>query len=510
MKKRNLFFKVAILISSISLLSGCSVNSFTNNVEVNTYNLSENVKSVQNFSTESNDSSEEENTDLVVYMLSYSKSNVTQSIQFRVETSDDAPDANYYVGYYEKETKYPAYLEYNVSDKKGNIKTMKTEIVKKANHGLGSSLGASVFTSYCDIEVPYDYSVDTDSIKLTNVYKALFKYDADGYVTSRDPDLDNPCTFKLEKYRTYAEYDLSKILDNTFVKFSEYNDYLGLTIKFHNYGLEEYTNLSSTASDLYKKNIKNIESGVIKVRTRLSIGGDTILRVTKKDNSFLDVKTIAGDLKFYDKDNYGTFLIENLSKEDVKNFQIYGASVSVELFNTSTSKIVPRSTITTRFGLIDTKMVDILNSDNSIAIDAVEISSSVNYSLRFIIISIIFVIVYAGAAIGYYFFLKNRDKKSEFKILNNRNFIKNGILGFVFLGSLLLDILYINARSTYFNNSLTVYNPLDWVIMLTSVIVICLGGYFIKYYWTAYKDHKEKVARERLNLNADKDEDGTN
>lgn len=60
------------------------------------------------------------------------------------------------------------------------------------------------------------------------------------------------------------------------------------------------------------------------------------------------------------------------------------------------------------------------------------------------------------------------------------------------------------------NNTLTVYNPLDWVIMLASVIVICLGGYFIKYYWTAYKDHKEKVARERLNLNADKDDDGTN
>ena len=32
MEKRNLFFKVAILISSITLLSGCGTNSFANNV----------------------------------------------------------------------------------------------------------------------------------------------------------------------------------------------------------------------------------------------------------------------------------------------------------------------------------------------------------------------------------------------------------------------------------------------------------------------------------------------
>ncbi len=510
MEKRNLFFKVAILISSITLLSGCGTSSFKNNVEVNTYKASENLKSIQTFGSDNEETSEEENNDLIVYMLSYSKSNVTQSIQFRVETNDDVPDANYYVGYYEQETKYPAFLEYNVFDKKGNVKSMKTEIVEKANHGIGSSLGASIFTSYCDIEVPYDYTVDVDTIKLTNVYKALFKYDADGLVESRNPDLENPCTFKLEKYKTYVEYNLSEIMDNTFVKFSEYNDYLGITIKFDNYGKSNYTKLSSAASDLYKKNIKNIESGVTKIRTRLSIGGDTILKVTKGDGTQLDVKTIAGDLKFFDEENYGTFLIQNLKKEDVKNFQLYGATINVELFNTSTSKIVPKSTITSRFGLIDTKMVDILNSDNSIAIDAVETNSYVNYTVEFIIVMVAFVIIYIGAAFGYYFFLKNKDKKNEFKVLNNKNFIKTGILGFIFLGALMLDIIYINARCMYFNNSLSVYNPLDWVILVCGVVVICLGGYFMKYFWTAYKDHKEKVARERLNLNADKDDDGTN
>ena len=367
-----------------------------------------------------------------------------------------------------------------------------------------------MFTSYCDIEVPYDYTVDVDSVKLVNVYKALFEFDDDGIVVSRDPDLENPQSFKLEKYSTYVERDLSKMLDSTFSKFSEYNDYLGITIRFDNYGKSIYPTLSKAAQDKYTKNLKNIEKGTVVIRTRLQIGGDTVLQITKKDGTILEVKTVAGDLKFYDDVNYGTFLIENLSKDEVRNFQIYGAYLYVELFNTTTNKVVASSQVPTRFGLIDTKMVDILNSDSSVAIGAVETSSSINYSKLFMFISIVFIVVYIGIAIGYYFVLKNKDKKSEFKVLNNKNFIKISILGFVFLGSLLLDILYINARVGYFNNSLTVYNPLDWVIMLTSVIVICLGGYFIKYFWNAYKDHKEKVAREKLNLNADKDDDGTN
>ena len=498
---------------SLALLSCSGTDSFSNNsVEVKTYNVNENLSSLSTFSVDNKTEAdeEEENTDLIVSMLSYSKSNVTQSIEFRVETSDDAYDANYYIGYYEKETKYPAKLEYDVLDKKGNVKTLQTEIVEKANHGVGSSLGASMFTSYCDIELPYDCTVDTDSIKLINVYKAIFKYDADGFVESRDPDLNNPYSFKLEKSANYVERNLNTILDNTFAKFSKYNNYLGVTIKFDNYGKTIYPNLSSTAKSLYEKNKNNIEDGAVKIRTRLSIGGDTYLRITKKDGSIEDVKTIAGDLKFFEEENYGTFLIENMNKDDIKNFQIYGASVNVELFNTETSKILPRSTISTRFGIIDSKMVDILNSDNSVAIKAVDLGSSLNYSILFSVVMAIFAVLYAGASVGYYFFLKNKDKKSEFKVLNNKNFIKTCILGFIFLGSLVLDILYINARCVYFNNSLTVYNPLDWVIMVASIVVVCLGGYFIKYYYTAYKNYREKVARERLNLNADKNDDGTN
>lgn len=512
MEKRNLFFKVAILISSITLLSGCGTSSFKNNVEVNTYKASENLKSIQAFSNENNTptSNEETNDDLDVTMVAFSKTNLTQTIQFRVEISEYAEDdPNYYIGYYGKDYTYAAYLSGTYSNKDGKTFEFNSEILKQSAHGLGSNLGLDYFSSYCDVEVPYDCTLNLNTIKLKNIFKVDFEYDESGVIKSSKPDFDTVYYYELNTAKT-VKRDLSNILDCTFVEFSSYNNYLSIRAKFDNFGKENYASLSATTKKLYESNLESIESGDVKIRTRLSIGADTYLRIFKDTENYVDLKSTSGDLKFFEDTNYGIFLIEDLNKNDVKNFLIYGASVSVELFNTTTSKIVPRSTVTTRYGLIDLKMQNIFNSDNSVAINAVSSDKYTNYSILFVIFSIIFVVVYVGCAIGYYFLLKKKDAKSEFKVLNNKNFVKVGILGFIFLGSLLIDILYINARTTLINNSLTVYNPLDWVIMLTSVIVICLGGYFIKYFWTAYKDHKEKVARERLNLNADKDDDGTN
>ncbi len=512
MEKRNLFFKVAILISSITLLSGCGTNSFANNVEVNTYNVSENARSIQTFSSEINNPSsfEETNDDLDVTMVSYSKTNLTQTIQFRVEISEYAEDdPNYYIGYYGKDYNYPAYLSGTYSNEDGETFEFNSEILKQSAHGLGSNLGLDYFSSYCDVEVPYDCTLNLETIELKNIFKVEFEYDEDGVIKSSAPDFDTNYFYELNTTKV-TKRELSNVLDCTFVEFSSYNNYLSVRAKFDNFGKETYPLLSSTTKKLYESNLDNIESGVVKIRTRLSIGADTYLRIYKNNEDYIDLKNASGDLKFFEDVNYGIFLIEDLTKDDVKNFLIYGASVSVELFNTTTSKIVPRSTVTTRYGLIDFKMQNVFNSDNTIAISAIDSSKYTNYSAIFIIFSVIFLVVYVGVAIGYYFYLKKKDSKSEFKVLNNKNFIKVGILGFIFLGSLLVDILYINARTNLLKNSLTVYNPLDWVIMLTSVIVICLGGYFIKYFWTAYKDHKEKVAREKLNLNADKDDDGTN
>lgn len=511
MTKTKHFFKSLIMLPIIGFLCGGSGRPVDNNE--NTIKTKIYDSETLNLNTTSDNISavtEETNNDLVVSMLSFTSTNVTQSIQFRVEINDDVSDANYYIGYYEEGNRYPAYLEYDVKDQKGNTKRLQTEIVQKANHGIGGSLGNQLFSSYCDIEVPYDYKVDTDSVELTHVYKADFKYDENGYVVSRDPDLDHPQSFKIEKFKTFSIRRLQDVLDTTFVKFAEYDNYLTITAKFDNFGAKIYENLSSTTKALYKKNKKNIDNGTIAVRTRLSIGGDTLLKVTKKDGTIEKLKSIAGDLKFFDEENYRTFLIPDLKKDAIKNFEIYASDISIELFNNSTKKIVPRSSITSRYGLIDFKMVDILNGDKTVAVKAVDIDQNINYSTLFIVFMVSFVVLYVGCAILYYFYLKKKDKKSEFKVLNNKQFIIINILGIIFLGALLLDILYIVARTTLFNNSLTVYNPLDWVIIVASVISICLGGYFIKYFFNVYKDYKEKIAREKLNLNSDKADDGTN
>lgn len=510
MKKNKLFFKVAFILLNLTVLIGNGAQNpikTCKNSNLESFNDDVSV----NYTSYKSNANIEDNKDLDVFLLSYNVSNVTQSLQFRVETSETAgEDANYYIGFYEDKTKiYPAYLEYDVIDKAGNVEVKKTEIVQKANHGIGSSLGAQTFSSFCDIEVPYDCKVDIDSVRLTNVYKAIFKYDENHYVTSRDPDLEHPYSFKLTKYRTYYERYLNQIIDTSFVKFAEYDNYLTITVKIDNFGEKIYPQLSSTTKSLYSKNKKKIESGDIVVRTSLNIGGDTLLVVTKKDGSVEKINSYVDNLKYYDDVNYSTFLISNLKKEDVINFQLYAASVSVELFSKNTHKVIARSSVSSRFGLIDFKMKDILNKDNTVAIKAVDINQNVDYNVVFVSTIVAFFIVYIGCAIGYYFFIKNKDKKSEFKVLNNKQFIKVNILGILCLFSLVVDVLYITARTTLFNNSLTVYNPLDWVIILASIVFICLGGYFVKYFYTNYKDYREKIARERLNLNKDEADDGT-
>lgn len=451
--------------------------------------------------------------ELTVTINSANRTNRSCSIDFNVvinkqaEGAEDA-DPNYFIGYYPKDGKiYPASLEYKVDTKSGSSYYASTEINVVSNHGIGSALGSTSFTSQCDIKIPYDCEIDTSSIKLINVYRVVIEKDATtGLVTSKLPNLKEPIGAETQKYQLFKETKLSTFLDLKVDKFSEYGDFTAVTLDVTNFGTDVYKTIKK---DIYKKNENKIKDGTVYIRSRLVLGGDTKFIVTDKKGEVSSLPTIATSINLSQPSNKTTFLVEGIKESNISNFEIFGATFNIELFNVTTSKIIPRSEFSARFGYMDFLIEDILNSDGTVGLAKVENVDKVNYTNIYLIFLAVFIAAFIAGDVAYFFYLKKKDKMSDFKVLKIGDFIKNSILAIICLGSLLFDILYISTRVGDFNNSIPVYNPLDWVIVVLSIIVICLGGYFIKYFYVAIKNANEKKRRDKLNLNKDQADDGT-
>lgn len=458
----------------------------------------------------------EETDELNVTLHSFNRTDRTCSIEFRVSVNESTEetkngDVNYYVGYYPNEGKtYPASLEYKVVSNSGKSYYSSTEINRSSNHGLGSSLGSPTFSSYCDIEIPYDCEIDVSSVRLINVYRVnIVKDPSSGLITSRLPDLEHPRAAKAQKNQIFKETNLSDFLDFTIGKFSEYGSYTSVAVDVKNTGNEIYPTLSTSIKRVYDQNKSKIDAGTVYIRTRVAFGGDTKFIITNTNGKVTTESSIATSINLSKEQNRAVFLVEGLDANTINNFQLYAPTLNIELFNTETSKVVPRSNFSARFGYIDFKMQDIFNEDGTVGLAKVENISSTSYTLIYSIVLVVFIVGFIVADIAYFFYLKNKDKKSDFKVLKLGDFIKNSILAIICLGSLIFDILYIATRIGDFNNSIAIYNPLDWVIVVLSILVICLGGYFIKYFYVSIKNTNEKKRRDRLNLNKDQSDDGT-
>ena len=126
-----------------------------------------------------------------------------------------------------------------------------------------------------------------------------------------------------------------------------------------------------------------------------------------------------------------------------------------------------------------------------------------------ILVSLIFTLAMAGIEIGLYFYRKKKYRNDEFKRVNTRNYIKTGVITYLSLGVLLLDILFIVFRGGLFNNTFTVFNPLDNFIVVLSILCIFAIGYFAKFFISYFKDRKARREAQKLKLDNDISDDGT-
>ena len=133
-----------------------------------------------------------------------------------------------------------------------------------------------------------------------------------------------------------------------------------------------------------------------------------------------------------------------------------------------------------------------------------------NWDLFLILFFVGYVLVYAILAYVTYRVMKEKFKNDEFRRVNDKKFLKKAILGGLGLGEVLAALLFIIMRTTFFKNTIVVFNPTDPLLIGFSIVGMIIVGYFIVYTIKLIKTERERRKIIRLKLNEDVEDDGTN
>lgn len=440
--------------------------------------------------------------------LNQTNTSISVGLSFSLKDKDNS----YFVGFgTSDEDEEKATLIYHVLDEDGKDHKRMKEInrLNKNDYfdGLGD-IGSNTFTTYCDIACNPGEKFNTKQKSyLINVFKAVVNEEGK-FIPEREGG-------KL--VHRYIECSASKTLkSNTFTidQFVEFK-YLGAT-KYFNYSCFDFECLSHgeeiypTIKDkIYTQNKEFIDNGAYWIRTSLVFSSDSVIRFTYKNKD-----TIVKTAKSYSPNITGEnakleLIYKDVPIDDISEVEIHNYSVKVDIFSTSTNKAVPKSNVNYRFAYTKLGVSNIQTKQGTVLYEANTNSTVTNASLIWLISVISFAVVYVIVSIILYFYLKEKNKEDIFKRMRTKQYWQTNILGLVCLLSLITAIESIYFRLTGLRNTFAVFNPIDIPICITCVISIILGGFFIKYFYTAIKNKIIKRKEEKLKLNTSVIDDGT-
>ncbi|MCD8203759.1 MAG: hypothetical protein LUB56_01360 [Coprobacillus sp.] len=380
--------------------------------------------------------------------------------------------------------------------------------------GIGKSLGQTNLVLYFDIELSDNETINADSLIFFNIYNATRGE------TSYYPDLEFPVTdadgnvtgtvgqlYTIPTLSYTVEDDISNYIEYSFGSLNKFSGYSTFVMNVKKADVEIYDELNHAT---YVQNIPYLEDGTLKLRYRLTSLNSMYYRITYLDSNdelvtvdkrvetpvsyteFTTKKETSLAFIIKDKDIANDFSIDRARK-----IELVGVRITIDLFNQSRNAIVTKSSIETRFGIVN-------------AMDLVTESPGVtNYSLIVGLVAVGYVVVFLAITIGLYFYLKNKYKNDEFRRMNTRHFINQAILAFIWIGSLLFFTVFTLIRVFPFNNAIVTFNPTDPYVFVFAILSIIAIGYYIRYFWLAGKAARHRKEVERLKLNEDEDDDGT-
>ena len=225
------------------------------------------------------------------------------------------------------------------------------------------------------------------------------------------------------------------------------------------------------------------------------------------DGSSELISNAASNQPIYDGENYLTFFLYE-AKNNIKDVIIHEVSITLEVANKETEARISNSQKTFRFGSVATRVGDLI--ENDVVVDPAIPYLSLSLDFIVILFTVIFLVLFVISAILIFIYLKKKYKDDEFVKIKPKPYIKTSIYACITLYAILADILFIVLRVVYYNNTPKVFNIMDPIIIVFSIVGFLMACYFIRRFYISIKDRIEKRRRERLNLNTLNDDSGVN
>ena len=351
----------------------------------------------------------------------------------------------------------------------------------------------------------YEVRYDSD-ISVPHSFEIQQSYDGEIWSESKFseyvPFVEKPMSIKVDP-EGVTDYDAQNFLDVKYTGASTFGGFTSVSCSIE-VNRDVYKEVKKS---MYRKNEEKINNGTVIIRTRFNslTSGSFFLIKYESEGEIKSVNyPILGTNFLRINDDFeAKFIVENslvapdFRADKMVSFSLGAVTYSLDLCQASTLKTIVGSEVNYRFADIAV-----------FAKDKVDMGLINNDTIS-IVLGSIYTVLFAGAAVGLYFYLKNKYKNDEFRRMNTKAFIKSSIIAFVSVGILIFALAFISYRFFIMNNSLVAYNPLDPYVIFFGVALIIVIGYYSKTFVTMYKNHKAKVKIEKLKLNEDEDDDGT-
>ena len=413
---------------------------------------------------------------------------------------------NFIIGWYPAEgEQVPLTLEYKVRDKNHILSDVKYfDFSPSSDTSTYECVGYELIdytkVLYCDIPLNEGEEIEFSSLVVHNIFRA--KTNSTG-ASIAEPDFAD--AYHLTPKQAFAKtYKIEDFLNIRFTGLSTFSGYTSLDLNIDVSDANVYKDLKA---NYYASHLKDIESGKLHIRYRLTSLTLCKFRVTYNrggEDVVEEVKISTPVTQFKiekQKNNRVSFLFKNssfgrgFSAKSIRSVSMVGLYVAVDLMGERST--VARSQAITRFGFMSIMPYS-------------EKTSVFDVNLLLVILAVSYIALYACVTVALYFFLKNKYKNDEFRRMKTKPYIIRSLLGLGGSMVVLFALVFIIIRNTAMNNAIVVYNPVDAYIIILSVMSVIIIGYFIKYLVGVIKTARERRRIIKLKLNEDVEDDGTN
>lgn len=435
-------------------------------------------------------------------ITSRSHTDYYQSFTFQLK---DAGNENYILGNYATGNEYfPLTFYFNVKKPDGTVEERSTiGNLKNTNYSydaIGESFAAqNSYINYADIAINKDESIDASTLKIVNIFHVTETKNvaADGTVTfSYNPDYSKNYILNTPVIASGAKrnYELNEfITEFSLKKVNFFGGYSSLICSYTSATDDQY---AKYMSNIYSSNVDLIASGKEKIRSRFSSLTNSSIRVNYSDGTN-EVRVILGtDFLRINKKGDFQFLLKGIKGNKVSSLELLNANIYCDIWDNEKSTSISHSAANWRFGAVT-------------FVSASTKAPYLNYNLLMVLVTLGAILVFSGAAIGIYFYQKNKYKNDEFNRITAKGFLKKAAVAFFYCMLWAEEILVLVGRAVALNNSLIVFNPLDIFIIIFSVILVIYTGYYVKFFIGYFKDKKMKKMEDTLKFNESVADDGT-